>query len=34
MKSAILNWMHNVIGRLWTWLGRLLARTKRWDRTP
>lgn len=34
MKSAILDWMHNVIGRAWHALGRMLRWTKRWDRTP
>jgi hypothetical protein len=29
MKS----WLHNALGRLWHAIGRLLARTKRWDRT-
>lgn len=28
------SWIHNTLGRLWNWLGKLLARTKRWDRTP
>ena len=26
------NWLHNALGRLWTAIGRLLQRTKRWDR--
>ena len=30
MKS----WMHNLLGRMWHALGRLLRRTKHWDKTP
>lgn len=30
MKS----WLHNMIGKLWHSLGRLLVKTKHWDKTP
>lgn len=28
------NWLHNLLGRLWNALGKLLKRTKHWDKTP
>lgn len=27
------DWLHNVLGRIWNSLGRLLRRTKRWDKS-
>jgi len=28
------SFIHNLLGKLWHWLGLLLRRTKHWDRTP
>ena len=34
MSARLKSGLHNLLGRLWYRLGRLLRRTKRWDGTP